>query len=91
MRTTVELPDELLRKAKARAALQGRPLKEFVAEALKLLLQTQSHPPASSGRTQFPIIKPKNPACRVTSEMVAAAEEEMIEEEAAVHARLIGH
>ncbi len=39
MRTTVELPDDLFRKAKARAALQGRPLKDLVADGLDLLLQ----------------------------------------------------
>lgn len=35
MRTTLDLPDELLRLAKARAALRGMKLKEFVAEALE--------------------------------------------------------
>jgi hypothetical protein len=44
MRTTVELPDNLFRKAKARAALQGRALKDLIAEALKLLLQTSVTP-----------------------------------------------
>ncbi len=35
MRTTLDLPDELLRLVKARAALRGMKLKEFVAEALE--------------------------------------------------------
>lgn len=34
MKTTFDLPDPLLRKAKAVAADQGRPLRELVAEAL---------------------------------------------------------
>lgn len=34
MKTTFDLPDPLLRKAKAAAAYQGRPLRELVAEAL---------------------------------------------------------
>lgn len=34
MKTTFDLPDPLLRKAKAAAAGQGRPLRELVAEAL---------------------------------------------------------
>jgi hypothetical protein len=38
MRTTVELPDDLFRQVKARAALQGRPLKDLVADGLKLVL-----------------------------------------------------
>jgi hypothetical protein len=40
MKTTLELPDQLFRKAKATAAERGQSLKEFVAEALqdKLML-----------------------------------------------------
>lgn len=34
MKTTFDLPDPLLRKAKAAAAGQGRPLRDLVAEAL---------------------------------------------------------
>ena len=42
MKTTLELPDPLFRKAKATAAERGQSLKEFVAEALrdKLVLDT---------------------------------------------------
>ena len=92
MRTTVELPDDLFRRAKARAALQGCSLKDLVADGLRLLLQTpsvQSRIP--SRRTQFPIIKPKDPARRLTSEMVASVEEQLLDEEAAVHGRFTGH
>jgi hypothetical protein len=32
MRTTIDLPDELFRQVKARAALEGRKLKDLVAE-----------------------------------------------------------
>ena len=35
MKTTFDLPDPLLRQAKAVAADQGRPLRDLVAEALK--------------------------------------------------------
>jgi hypothetical protein len=34
VKTTFDLPDPLLRKAKALAAQQGRPLRDFVAEAI---------------------------------------------------------
>jgi hypothetical protein len=47
MRTTVEVPDDLFRKAKARAALQGRALEELVADGLKLLL-LQTHRDAAT-------------------------------------------
>ena len=35
MKTTLELPDQLFRKAKATAAERGQSLKEFVMEALR--------------------------------------------------------
>ena len=39
MRTTVEIPDELFRRAKAQAALAGRRFKDLVAEALRRYLE----------------------------------------------------
>lgn len=84
MRTTVELPDDLFRQAKARAALQGRALKDLVADGLKLLLQTPKFAPSppSSRRTEFPIVKPNDPARSLTPEMVSAAEEQLLTEKA---------
>ena len=38
MKTTVEVPDDLYRKAKAEAALSGRKLKDLVEEGLRLVL-----------------------------------------------------
>jgi hypothetical protein len=35
MKTTVEIPDPLFRKAKSKAAERGQTLKEFMTEALK--------------------------------------------------------
>lgn len=35
MRTTIDLPDDLLRSAKERAAREGRPLSEVVADAVR--------------------------------------------------------
>ena len=35
MKTTIEIPDPLFRKAKSQAAERGQSLKEFVAEALQ--------------------------------------------------------
>ena len=40
MKITVELPDELYRRAKAEAALRGRKLKDLVEEGLRLVLET---------------------------------------------------
>jgi hypothetical protein len=35
MKTTIDIPDLLFRRAKSKAAERGQPLKEFVAEALQ--------------------------------------------------------
>ena len=49
MKTTVEVSDDLYRRAKAEAALRGRKLKDLVAEGLRLVLDTprQTHRPQS--------------------------------------------
>jgi hypothetical protein len=39
MKTTVEMPDDLYRRAKAEAALRGRKLKDLVEEGLRLVLE----------------------------------------------------
>jgi hypothetical protein len=39
MKTTIEVPDELYRRAKAEAALSGRKLRELVEEGLRLVLE----------------------------------------------------
>jgi predicted component of type VI protein secretion system len=40
MKTTVEVPDDLYRRAKAEAALRGRKVKDLIEEGLRLVLQT---------------------------------------------------
>jgi hypothetical protein len=40
MKTTVEVPDELYRRAKAEAALRGQKFRELVEEGLRLALET---------------------------------------------------
>lgn len=40
MKTTFDLPEPLLRRAKAAAAHQGRPLRDLVAEAIEVKLTT---------------------------------------------------
>jgi hypothetical protein len=39
MKTTVEVPDDLYRRAKAEAALRGSKLKDLVEEGLRLVLE----------------------------------------------------
>ncbi len=40
MKTTVDISDELYRRAKSEAALRGRKLKDLVEEGLRLVLET---------------------------------------------------
>jgi len=47
MKTTVELSEELFRRAKAEAALRGRKFKDLVEEGLRLVLET---PPGRRAR-----------------------------------------
>lgn len=48
MKTTIDLPNDLYRRAKAEAALRGRKLKDLVEEGLRLALEasptTRRHP-----------------------------------------------
>lgn len=55
MRTTVDIPDELFRRAKSEAALQGRKLKDLVEEGLRLVLAA---PPAGGEPPGQPTRKP---------------------------------
>ena len=43
MKTTVEVSDDLYRRAKAEAALRGRKLKDLVEEGLRLVLEAPRH------------------------------------------------
>jgi len=45
MRTTIDIPDDLLRRTKAAAALQGLKLKDFVAMLLENGLSAQQSAP----------------------------------------------
>jgi hypothetical protein len=46
MKTTLEIPDDLYRKAKVQAAQENRKMKDLVAEGLRLVLglSSPSHP-----------------------------------------------
>ncbi|MBL9172626.1 MAG: hypothetical protein JNL10_03750 [Verrucomicrobiales bacterium] len=81
MRTTVELPDDLFRQAKARAALQGQSLKDLVAAGLQLVLQQSvdaSPSPESARRPELPVVKARDRVRRVTPAMFAEAAEPFI-------------
>ncbi len=44
MRTTVDIPDELFRRAKSEAALRGRKLKDLMEEGLRIVLESEKAP-----------------------------------------------
>jgi plasmid stability protein len=50
MKTTVEVPDQLYRRIKARAALRGQSVKAFFLDALRAKLAEEStEPPGKTG------------------------------------------
>ncbi len=60
MRTTLDLPDPLMRELKARAALEGVKLKDYFARIAQAALQ---RPPAVQGapkRSPVPVFQRKN-------------------------------
>jgi hypothetical protein len=59
MRTTIDLPNDLFRQVKSKAALRGETLKEFVQAAVEKEISAAA--PASSFRVKLPLIKSKKP------------------------------
>jgi hypothetical protein len=90
MRTTLDLPDELFRRVKAKAALEGAKLKDLLARCIESGLRQTAQltgPPAS--RSKLPIIKRKGKRAipNLTSELQAKLEEE---EDLATFRRSVG-
>jgi hypothetical protein len=53
MKTTIELPDDLYRRAKAQAALSGRKLKDLIEEGLRLALTSGGKAPKRRSLAQL--------------------------------------
>ncbi len=58
MKTTIDLPDSLVREVKLRALLEGKKLKDAVAELLRRGLDT---PPGAEGVSSRPVVR-RHPA-----------------------------
>lgn len=59
MKTTLEIPDELYREAKARAAMENRKIKDLVAEGIRLVLErstSAAERPVGKRPSPFPLI-----------------------------------
>lgn len=94
MKTTLDLPDDLVMKIKIRAVQERRPLKTLVADLLRQGLEGPSHPalpresdPLPEGLmindNGFPIIRcgSNAPAARLTVEELLALEQQSLLEE----------
>jgi hypothetical protein len=74
MRTTIDMPDALMRAAKARAADRGESLKDLVNRALEHELGFPSVPKRKAGRVTFPLVaRDAVPAVLVTNDDIASA------------------
>ena len=87
MKTTLDLPDDLVRRMKIRAVQEGRTLKRLVAELLSRSLNAAAVPmPASSAAMKrvtvaengFPVFHcgPNAPARRMTAEELIVLEQQ---------------
>jgi hypothetical protein len=55
MRTTIEIPDDLFRRAKATAALRGSTMKELVVRAVEREVAVRAIPKKASARVTLPL------------------------------------
>ena len=92
MKTTFDLPDELVREMKLRAVMQGRTLRDLAADFLRqglgLATPWQAIPPPSGslveiGADGLPIIRGATdaPASRMSAEALIALEQALLTQE----------
>jgi plasmid stability protein len=62
MKTTLDLPDDLMRAIKIRAAREDRKLKDVVAELLRKGMEDERPAPRARHRVKLPLINTKHPA-----------------------------
>jgi hypothetical protein len=73
MRTTIDLPSELMHAAKVRAAQRGESLKDLFARAIEHEVRTPARG-RPRGRVAFPLIgRDSEPRVEVTNDDIAAA------------------
>jgi hypothetical protein len=72
MKTTIEIPEPLFRQAKAKAAMDGIPLRDLFVRGLQLAVQTPIETPAKQ-RADFPLIRATKNAPPLTDEEIYEA------------------
>lgn len=72
MKTTLDLPDELMRTIKIRAAQQDRKIKDVVAELLRRGL-AQPETPTAQRRVRLPLVRCGGAGTEMTPDRVNAA------------------
>jgi hypothetical protein len=90
MKTTLDIPDDLFREAKVRAAEKGITLKELMTEGLRLALSMKTEAIAPHFVT-FPLIKSKRTDSQVTSDDVRRALNDLDAEEDDKHVNPLRH
>ncbi len=61
MRTSLEIPDDIYREMKIRAATEGTTLREIILEGVAMRLRNESTDAKVEGRRPFPVVRSKNP------------------------------
>lgn len=75
MKTSLEIPDELVRELKIHAAREGRKLKDVVADSLRQTLQRSG----SSSRASLRNLKPLSVGRVITEDAAADRLEDMLD------------
>ena len=56
MKTTLNIDDDLYRRLKAKAAMEGRKVTELVEEGVRSVLEQRHPPPRAASRVKLPLI-----------------------------------
>ena len=75
MKTTLEIPDELYRAVKAKAALEGKRVTDVVIQGLRMALE---NPQITLTQVEFPIIKSSKRKDKVTLEQLNCHEKQVV-------------
>lgn len=87
VKTTLDLPADLVRQVKLRALHDGKKLKDAVAELLRRGLAARRAPTRRSSRVQLPLVQCKR-AAELTPARIAAI---LVEQDAAWHRETSAH